>query len=381
MLISRRKFCLYAVPSALILGMPDRVHAVKKLPDRSKLLRIGVLTCHPRYHHMTNIYGPLINCVAMPNGYIPTRMTGMELTHIWDKDEGMVERFCEKFGTTPVKRYDDMVDRVDGVMLTDMRNSDYFPQLAEPYLKAGIPVFFNRPFVSSLGRARAIIEMSKKYGTPIVAPSAWEYCKEVYSMQRKIEEWGPEIRGVSAFNGSSEIAHDVHGVWVILAMIGGGVESVSVVRRGETVFGDPSKLPEYKDGADTWTIRFKPRGKSPGFFCTLHNSLDHDSNAWVKVILEKGTFEQSLWNLIGGAAGPRFQFYFIPPLLEFQRIIERHPMTQSYDHILEKTAAFLAGFKSLYELDDREAFIAELEDDFTVHSDPDTVTYPDSMFR
>ena len=182
-------------------------------------------------------------------------MTGMELTHIFDKDSGMVETYCAKFGTTPVKRYDDMVDKVDGVMLTDMRNSNYFPQFAEPYLKAGIPVFFNRPFVSSMGRAKAIIDMSKKYGTPIVAPSAWEYCKEVYAIQRMLEEKGPEIHGVSAFNGSSEIAHDVHGVWVVLAMIGGGVESVSVARRGESVFGDPSRLPEYKAGAAFRTRR------------------------------------------------------------------------------------------------------------------------------
>ena len=363
------------------MGTASRAAAAKKPASGRKLHRIGVLTCHPRYHHMTNIFGPIINCAAMPNGYVPTRMTGMELTHIWDKDRGMVEKYCAKFGTTPVKRYDDMVDKVDGIMLTDMRNSNYLPQLAEPYLKSGIPVFFNRPFVSSMGRAKAIIEMSKKYGTPIVAPSAWEYCKEVYAMQRMVEEKGPEIRGVSAFNGSSEIAHDVHGVWVVLAMIGGGVESVSVARRGESVFGDPSKLPEYKDGADTWTIKFKPRGESPGFFCTLHNSLDNDSNAWVKVILEKGTCEQSLWNLVGGAAGPRFQFYFVPPLLEFQRMIEGRGMTQSYEHILEKTAAFLAGFKSLYKLEGRPALLSELEDDYTLQSDPDPITYPEGIFR
>ena len=368
--------------AAAFLGTKSTTDAAvrTKRKKSGKLLSIGVLTCHPRYHHMTNIYGPLINCVPMPNGYLPTRMTGMELTHIWDKDADMMESFSKKFGTEPVKRYDDMVDEVDGIMLTDMRNSNYFPQLSAPYLKAGVPVFFNRPFVSSLGRAKAVIEMSKKHGTPIVTPSAWEFCKEVYAMQRKIKEWGPEIRGVSAFNGSSEIAHDVHGVWVVLAMVGGGVESVSVARRGKSVFGDPSKLPEYKDGADTWTIKFKARGNSPPFYCTLHNSLDHDSNAWVKVILEKGTFEQSLWNLIGGAAGPRMQFYFIPPLLEFQRIIEGREMTQSYEHILEKTATFLAGFKSFFKLGGNAALLSELEDDYTVQSDPNPIQYPDNMF-
>lgn len=380
--MKRRHILQSGTTLSAVLGLSAQKAAAASTPkSRGKLLRIGVLTCHPRYHHMTNIYGPLINCVAMPNGYVPTRMTGMELTHIWDRDKGMVDRFCAAFGTEPVDGYDGMVGKVDGVMVTDMRNSDYLPRLVEPYLKAGLPVFINRPFASSMGRAKAVVDMARKYGTPVVSPSAWEFCKEVYAMQRMIEEWGPEIRGVSAFNGSSEIAHDVHGVWVVLAMVGGGVESVALARRGGSVFGDPSKLPEYRDGADTWTIRFKPRGESPGFFCSLHNSLDHDSNAWVKVILERGTFEQSLWNLIGGAAGPRFQFYFIPGLLEFQRVIEGQDMTQTYDHLLEKTATFLAGFKSLYKLDGKPAMLAELEDDFTVHSDPDPIIYPDDMFR
>jgi predicted dehydrogenase len=367
--------------AAALWPVSAAANAEYKPPRRGKLLRIGVLTCHPRYHHMTNIYGPLINCTVMPNGYIPTRMTGMELTHVWDRDRSMVDRFCASFKTEPVERYDGMIGRVDGIMLTDMRNSNYFPQLAEPYLKAGIPVFFNRPFVSSMRRAKAIVDMSKRYGTPIITPSAWEFCKEVYTIQEKIREWGPEIRGVTAFNGSSEIAHDVHGVWMILAAVGGGVESVSVARRGESLFGDPSKLPEYKDGADSWTIRFKSRGESPGFFANLLNSLDHDSNAWIKVILEKGTFEQNLMSLLGGNMGPRFQFYFIPPLLEFQCLIEGRGMTQSHDLILEKTAAFLAGFKSMNKLDGRPAQLADLEDDFTVQSDPDPITYPDGMFR
>ena len=52
----------------------------------TKLHRIGVLTCHPTHHHMPNLFGPLIQCVPMNQDYTPTRMTGMELTHIWDHD-------------------------------------------------------------------------------------------------------------------------------------------------------------------------------------------------------------------------------------------------------------------------------------------------------
>ena len=102
------------------------------------------------------------------------------------------------------------------------------------------------------------------------------------------------------------------------------------------------------------------------------------------MVLDKGTFEQNLRYLISGegeqASRQRYEHYLTPPMLEFQRIIEQGTMSQSYDHILEKTAVFLAGLKSHLKLDGRVVKLAELEDDFTVQSDPKPVTYPDGFF-
>ena len=74
------------------------------------------------------------------------------------------------------------------------------------------------------------------------------------------------------------------------------------------------------------------------------------------------------------------QYYFVPPLLAFQRLIEGRDMEQSHEHIVEKTAAFLAGFKSHLELGGQEALLSELDDDFYVPSDPQPVKYPDAVF-
>ncbi len=378
MSVTRRSFfgTAAAASAALAAGTSTAQQKAKpgrkRSPSGSKLLRIGVLTCHPSHHHMPNIWGPLINCTPM-SGFTPTRMTGLELTHIWDNDPKRVASYCETFGTKPVSRFDGMTDQVDGVMITDIRNLDYFPQLAEPYLKAGVPVLFNRPFISNLGNAKKIVEMSRKYGTPFIAVSSWEYCREVYGMRRKVEEWGAEnIQAVAAFNSSKEITHDLHGVWAILAMIGGGVESVSVSRSIESV---------HKYGSDTWTIQFKPRDEKIGpFYATLHNTSDHDSNCWVKVIFDKGTYEQSLSYTRGSDNEVRYQNYFIPPLLEFQRMIERGTMPQTHEAVLEKAAVFLAGFKSLLALNGRAAKLNELEDDFSVQSDPEPLKYPSGFF-
>ena len=55
-------------------------------------------------------------------------------------------------------------------------------------------------------------------------------------------------------------------------------------------------------------------------------------------------------------------------------------MEQSYDHIIEKTAVFIAGFKSHLRIEGMEALLPELEDNYSVPSDTNPVKYPDSMF-
>jgi len=371
MAISRRGFLgSSAFATAGAMGRSSAHAAPSGARKGGKLLKIGVLTCHPTHHHMPNIWGPLINCTMMRNKFRPTRMTGMELTHIWDLDPKRMASYSEEFGTAPVKSYDAMTGEVDGVIISDMRNADHFPELAEPYLRAGVPILFNRPFTSSVGRAKRIVDMSKRYGTPFMTASGWEYCKEVYAMRKAIDDWGPGIRAVSAFNSSTEVTHDVHGFWIIMAMLGTGVESVSVSRDTESI---------YEHGRDTWSILYGPREGSDAFYCTLNNTTSKDSNARVEAILEKGTFRQSLWYL-GGDAERRYQYYFLPPLLEFQRMIERGTMPQSHEHVLEKTAVFIAGFKSHLDRGGQAVRLDELEDDYRVPSDPNTVDYPDGFF-
>ncbi|MBN1294164.1 MAG: Gfo/Idh/MocA family oxidoreductase [Candidatus Latescibacteria bacterium] len=368
--LSRRSFIgtVSAVSAGTIVGNTKKSEAAQN-PASIKPIRIGVLTCHPTHHHMPNIWGPLIQCIPR-NGFLPTRMTGMILTHIWDYNKERVDSYCKQFGTKPVKKYDDMLDKVDGVIISDMRNSDYFPELAEPYLKAGVPVLFNRPFTSNIGNCKRIIASSKKHGTPFMTASGWEYCKEVYAMRKQVEYHGPEIKAVTATNSSTEITHDVHGVWIICAMIGPGIESVSVNRNVQSV---------YEEGNDTWSIYYKEREDRSAFYATLHNQTNHESNASVRVQFTDTSFEQALWYLSGDTE-QRYQYYFLPPLLEFQRMIGKGTMPQSHEVILEKTAVFLAGFKSHLDYGGKPVKLSELEDDYTVQSDPNPITYPEGFF-
>jgi hypothetical protein len=306
---------------------------------------------------------------------------------VWEIDKQHQREFAQKFGVKEVATYDAMVGEVDAVMLCEVWSIDHWPQLVAPYLKAGIPVFLNRPFASSMGRAKAIVNLSRETGTPICTLSSWEYCFAASSMRRKLKQWGgpgfgtdktgvennlpiPPINGIVAYNASADISHDIHGLWLILSCVGPGVESVSADVAGKDIYSTTST---------TWTIRFKPRGKTPGFFAALVNTQDPDSNAWIKVITNQGTYETNLWQM-EDYDSRRFEF-FNTPLIEFQKMVERGVMPQTHEHILEKTAVFLAGVKSSREKNGGKVRIDELADDYYVQADTGVEKYPPEMFK
>ncbi|MHB9030860.1 MAG: Gfo/Idh/MocA family oxidoreductase [Candidatus Latescibacterota bacterium] len=357
-----------------------------KRKTNDSLIRVGALTSG-HHHHLFSIWGPMINPVPQNDTVLP-RMNGMVMTHVWDVDKQHQREFAQKFGVKEAATYDGMVGEVDAVLLCEVWSINHWPQLAAPYLKAGIPVFFNRPFASSMGRAKAIVNLSRQTGTPICTLSSWEYCFAASSMRRKLMQWAgpnrygtdktlaqntmpfPPINGVVAYNASADITHDLHGLWLILSCVGPGVESVSADVVGEDI---------YKTSSTTWTIRFKPRGKIPGFFAALVNTQDPDSNAWIKVITGQGTYETNLWHM-EDYDSRRFEF-FNTPLIEFQKMVERGVMPQTCEHILDKTAVFLAGVKSWKDRKGAPVRIDDLEDDYYVQADTGVEEYPPNMFK
>ncbi len=354
---------------------PAAARTWERSPTHDRLIRVGALTSG-HHHHLYSIWGPMINPVpATPNSpVILPRMNGMLMTHVWDIDRQHRREFAEKFNVEEVETYDGMLGKVDAIMLCEVWSIDHWPQLVRPYLEAGMPVFLNRPFASSMKAAKEIVGMSREHDAPICTLSSWEYCFPASAMRQKLKAMGggtmPEIRGITAYNASHDITHDIHGLWLILSCVGPGVESVSADIVGDDI---------YTTSSTTWTIRFRERGNNPPFFATLVNTIDIDSNAWIKIITDKGTFETNLLRL--DSYDMRRYEYFNTPLIEFQKMVERWEMPQTYEHILDKTAVFLAGVKSVREHGGAKVMIDDLDDEYYVQADKGVETYPAGMFR
>ncbi len=342
----------------------------RKGPTDERLIKIGAITCSQR-HHLPHIWGYLFNPITY-NNFTWSRSTGMVITHVWDKNPEESKTFSDQYGARPVNNYDDMVGKVDAVLVSSLESIDHFPQLIEPYLKAGMPVFINRPFASSMRDARQMVEMSKRYNAPIMTGSSLEYVNEVYVMKRLLREAGDVvISGINAHNSSTDYSsHAVHGFWMVLEMFGGGIEYVSAHLSNGTPFSHHNL---------TMLMKYKARGKDqPPFFACIQNCPNPITALYAEAITNKGNFRQDVW--CAHDHYPYRYFIFVPMLLAFQRMIEFHEMPQTYEHILEKTAVFLAGYKSFLERNGAPVYLDELEEDWRADCDFIDEQYSDGFF-
>jgi len=321
----------------------------RRSPSSTELMEIGILTASPSSTHIESIWGPLINPTEPPW----TRLTGMVMTRVWDKDPQVAAAFAKKYGCRTVRNYDDMAEKVDGVILSDFTSAHYFYELARPYLEAGTPIFINRPFAYSMRRARMIADLSRKTGTPIMCGDTHEYVKEVNIIREKVKEMEP-LMGVHATNSMSDYAsHGIHGIYWLYACLGGGVRAVSYL------------TPDWLQPNGLCVLEYAPRvPEGAVFYASLQQIVPTSTNASITLYTKQSRsfrldfiWEKGRWD--------RMVFMFLPPVLAMQKMFESGVMPESHDSILEKTKVFLTGFYSVAERGGAPAKVDELPEDWT----------------
>jgi len=133
-------------------------------------------------------------------------------------------------GVQIVDSIDELVSKVDAVLL---ETNDGRPHLAQvlPVLKAGKPVFIDKPIAGSLADAVAIFEAARQYKVPIFSSSSLRYTSGAQAIRGgKIGE----VKGCDAYSPCSlEATHPdlfwygIHGVEALFTVMGTGCESVT----------------------------------------------------------------------------------------------------------------------------------------------------------
>lgn len=303
-----------------------------KRKSPSDLVKIGLITGNGG--HAFNIWARKMNPTE---GFI--RTTGMLLTHAFTvKDDMKAEMKSTYPEVAMVANPLDMIDHIDGVYIDDVNAVSIYPDLARPFLEAGIPTFVNRPFATSLAKGQDMIDTADRHGTALLTASTWEYSEGVGDLRARAAEM--PILGYVAHNSMSDYyTHGLHGVWYIHAILKDEIKK----GRGRMTAA-AYHTPDWRKSPGM--IAFEHESDPIGYYGALHMASGADGNAYMRIFGDHGGDAEAKI-----PARPAAFFYNTWNALQLvtQEMMETGVSPQTGDEMLEKLAMYLLPFYSILE--------------------------------
>ena len=149
---------------------------------------------------------------------------GLVVTHVWHR-EPIPPDDQRKYGFSAVAAPGDMIGKVDGVFIAEALPFRY-PELAAPFIKAGVRTFLNRPLAASALEAAQLIKLGRESGNPILAASALAIDPQVMAIRRGRAEFAP-LKLVNVTGPSDHFWNYVpHLISVLVGALGTGIEEI-----------------------------------------------------------------------------------------------------------------------------------------------------------
>lgn len=183
--------------------------------------------------------------------YKKGRHPDIEVIGIYSEDSEPAEKLHEEFGVPVMKHYDELVGKVDGIMVTARHGSNHY-KYAKPYLSSGIPMFIDKPVTCNGEEAVTFMREARDCGVRICGSSVGKFLNGVVSLSQKIRSG--ELGTVHGGNICAPIEIDSpyggfyfytpHLVQMMITLFGGDVLEVGAMRQGRDV-GIVAKYRDY----------------------------------------------------------------------------------------------------------------------------------------
>lgn len=200
-------------------------------------LKAGIIGCDtshvPAFTKMMNSKPELgVRVVAAYPGGSP------DLPASRDRVAGYVKQLREEFGVEIVESIDQLLAKVDVVLLESVDGRPHLEQV-RPVLKARKPVFIDKPVAGTLGDAVQIFDLASEHKVPVFSSSSLRFSPGILGM-RKDGKVG-EVLGCDAYGPCALEEHHpdlfwygIHGVETLFTIMGTGCETVSRTQTKDT---------------------------------------------------------------------------------------------------------------------------------------------------
>jgi hypothetical protein len=159
-----------------------------------------------------------------------------------DRVEGYTKQLRE-MGVQIVDSIDELLPNVDAVLLESLDGRPHLEQ-ARPVIKAGKPLFVDKPVAGTLADAVAIYRLAREHNVPCFSSSSLRFSPGILGIRH--DERVGDVLGCDAYAPCSLEEHHpdlfwygIHGVETLFTIMGTGCESVSRTQTddGELVVG------------------------------------------------------------------------------------------------------------------------------------------------
>ena len=149
---------------------------------------------------------------------------GLVVTHVWHR-EPIPPDDQRKYGFAAAASPGDMIGKVDGVFIAESLPFRY-PELAAPFIKAGVRTFLDRPLAATAQEAAQLIKLGRESGNPILAASALAVDPQVMEIRQGRAEFAP-LKVVNVTGPSDHFWNYVpHLISALVGALGTGIEEI-----------------------------------------------------------------------------------------------------------------------------------------------------------
>jgi hypothetical protein len=225
--MNRRNFLLCSLGGSAAAMAPFDVRGKISFQSPTKIGIIGLDTSHSpafaKYFNVTDTSGKFRVVAAYPYG---SKDIASSVSRI--------PKYIEEVKTYNVEIVDSiktMLDSVD-VVLLETNDGRLHKEQAFQVIKAGKPLFVDKPVAASMADVISIFAEAKKMNVPIFSSSSLRYMKTVQSVRH--ESAIGKVLGADTFSPATiEPTHPdlfwygIHGVEILFTVMGAGCESVT----------------------------------------------------------------------------------------------------------------------------------------------------------
>ncbi|GAA2756262.1 Gfo/Idh/MocA family protein [Actinopolymorpha rutila] len=196
------------------------------------MIRVGIVGTNTSH---AGVFAGLLNGV----GGGPPRVEDARVVGVWSSGKeglsGMHSSAPELAATYRIDRAvtepGELIGAVDLVLiLDDLDGGALHPELARPFLEAGVPTYVDKPMALKVEDAVELFELAEQQRTPLMSCSALRFAPELDVLRR---DSGGEVSTLISVGPGDWFNYGVHAVEAALAVRGPGAKQVQQFSCGD----------------------------------------------------------------------------------------------------------------------------------------------------